>query len=103
MPDFDLLAASGPTRVFTLLQEARPLLLNLGEPSGFDISPWSSRVHLVDVRHDGTWELPVLGQVGAPSAVLIRPDGHVAWTGELTDPTLPDTLTYWFGEALRAH
>jgi 2-polyprenyl-6-methoxyphenol hydroxylase-like FAD-dependent oxidoreductase len=97
MPDLDVHTADGPTRVFTLLHEARPVLLNLGEPGGFDISPWANRVRVVDAKHAGVWELPVLGEVAAPSAVLIRPDGHVAWAGDLTDPALPQALTTWFG------
>jgi 2-polyprenyl-6-methoxyphenol hydroxylase-like FAD-dependent oxidoreductase len=103
MPDLDLHTADGPTRVCTLLHEARPVLLNLGEPGGFDISPWANRVRLVDARHDGVWELPVLGEVAAPPAVVIRPDGHVAWAGELTDPELPQALATWFGPATPAH
>ena len=86
MPDLDVHTAVCPTRVSTLLHDARPVLLNLGAPGGFDISPWASRVRLVDAEHDGVWELPVLGQAAAPPAVLIRPDGHVAWAGDLTDP-----------------
>ncbi len=103
MPDLDVHTADGPTRVFTLLHDARPVLLNLGEPDGFDISPWANRVRLVDAKHAGVWELPVLGEVAAPSAVLIRPDGHVAWTGDLTDPELPRALAMWFGPATPAH
>jgi 3-(3-hydroxy-phenyl)propionate hydroxylase len=99
MPDLDVHTAEGPTRVFTLLHDARPVLLNLGEPGGFDISPWADRVRLVDAKHAGVWELPVLGEVAAPSAVLIRPDGHVAWAGDLTDPRLPRALAAWFGPA----
>jgi 2-polyprenyl-6-methoxyphenol hydroxylase-like FAD-dependent oxidoreductase len=99
MPDLDLHTADGPRRVFTLLHDARPVLLNLGEPGGIDISPWANRVRLVDARHDGAWELPVLGEVAAPPAVLIRPDGHVAWAGDLDDPELPRALTTWFGAA----
>ena len=72
-----------------------PVLLNFGEPGGFDVSAWD-RVRLVNATYDGVWELPVLGEVAAPPAVLIRPDGHVAWVGELTDPTLPNALTTWF-------
>jgi hypothetical protein len=102
MPDLDLNAADGPTRVFTLLHDARPLLLNLGAPSGFDTSPWADRVRLVDASYEGVWELPVLGEIDAPPAVLIRPDGHVAWAGELTDTALVDALTYWFGAATPA-
>ncbi len=98
MPDLDLDTADGPTRVFSLLHDARPVLLGLGGPGGVDITPWSHRVRMVDATSAGTWELPVLGEVTAPAAVLVRPDGHVAWTGDLTDPALPDTLTAWFGE-----
>jgi 2-polyprenyl-6-methoxyphenol hydroxylase-like FAD-dependent oxidoreductase len=97
MPDLDLHTADGPTRVFTLLHAARPVLLNLGNPGGFDISPWADRVRLVDATHEGVWQLPILGEVIAPTAVLIRPDGHVAWTGELTDRELPRALATWFG------
>jgi len=76
----------------------RPVLLNLDKPGGFDITPCAARVQLVDGSHaGGVWELPVLGEVTAPTAVLIRPDGHVAWVGDLTDPGLPDALTTWFG------
>ncbi len=102
MPDLDLHTADGPTRVFALLHDARPVLLNFGEPGGFDISPWADRVRLVDARHDGVWQLPVLGEVTAPPAVLIRPDGHVAWAGDLTDPELPRALATWFGAATPA-
>jgi hypothetical protein len=97
MPDLDLRTAEGATRVFTLLHDARPVLLDFGEPGGFDIAPWASRVRLVAADHDGAWELPVLGVVAAPAAVLIRPDGYVAWAGELTDPELPGALDAWFG------
>ena len=102
MPDLDLHTAEGPTRVFTLLHDARPVLLNLGDPGGFDVSPWAERVRLVDARHDGVWELPLIGEIAAPPAVLIRPDGHVAWAGDLTDPELPRALATWFGAATPA-
>jgi hypothetical protein len=98
VPDLDLQTAEGQTRVFVLLHEARPVLLNLGEPRSFDIAPWADRVQLVDATYDGQWELPVLGEVPAPPAVLIRPDGHVAWVGEPTDGNLPQALATWFGE-----
>jgi 2-polyprenyl-6-methoxyphenol hydroxylase-like FAD-dependent oxidoreductase len=97
MPDLDLVTANGPLRVFKLLHSARPLLLNLGEPGGFDITPWADRVQLIEARYLGPWELPVLGAVTAPAAVLIRPDGYVAWLGDLTHPGLPDALTTWLG------
>ena len=97
MPDLDLTPANGPLRVFTLLHDARPVLLNLGEPGGFDITPWADRVQLIDAKYSGTWELPALGAVIAPTAVLIRPDGYVAWVGDLTQLGLVDALTTWFG------
>jgi 3-(3-hydroxy-phenyl)propionate hydroxylase len=102
MPDLDLNTAHGPTRVFTLLHDARPVLLNLGEPGGFDMTPWRNRVQFVDAKHVGAWELPVIGEVAAPPAVLIRPDGHVAWVGDLSDPSLSDALATWFGSPTAA-
>jgi 2-polyprenyl-6-methoxyphenol hydroxylase-like FAD-dependent oxidoreductase len=99
MPDLDLVTANGPLRVFTLLHDARPVLLNLGEPGGLDIAPWADRVQLIDATYDGTWELPALGAVTAPSAVLIRPDGYVAWVGDLTQLGLAEGLTTWLGPA----
>ena len=97
MPDLDLVTADGPLRVFELLHDAKPVLLNLGEPGGFDIAPWAERVQLIDARYDGPWELPVLGAVTAATAVLIRPDGYVAWTGDRTQLGLPEALSTWFG------
>jgi hypothetical protein len=97
VPDLDLVTADGPRRVFTLLHEAKPVLLNLGEPGGFDIAPWASRVQLIDAEYLGLWELPVLGAVTAPAAVLIRPDGYVAWVGDGTGTGLRHALTTWFG------
>jgi FAD binding domain len=97
MPDLDLVTADGPVRVFTLLPDARPVLLNLGEPGDVDITPWADRVQLIDATYVGALELPVLGEVPAPSAVLIRPDGYVAWVGDRTHLGLPEALTTWFG------
>jgi hypothetical protein len=97
VPDLDLVTTEGPTRVFTLLHEARPVLLSLGEPRGLDITPWADRVQFVDADVIGTWELPVVGEVAAPAAVLIRPDGYVAWVGEGTYVGLEDALVRWFG------
>ena len=97
MPDLDIVTASGPMRVFALLHKARPVLLNFGEPDGFDITPWADRVQLIDASCVDAWELPVLGAVPAPGAVLVRPDGYVAWVGDQTGVGLADALTTWFG------
>src|SRR5205085_578626 len=97
MPDLDLVTADGPTRVFTLLHDARPVLLDLDGRGSSDLTPWDDRVRLVEARAAGAWELPVFGAVSAPTAVLIRPDGHVAWVGEGTDLGLREALTTWFG------
>ena len=97
MPDPDLVTTNGSLRVFSLLHEARAVLLNLGEPGGIDITPWVDRVQSVDAKYDGAWELPGIGAVAAPGAVLVRPDGYVAWVGDTAQLGLVDALTTWFG------
>jgi 2-polyprenyl-6-methoxyphenol hydroxylase-like FAD-dependent oxidoreductase len=97
VPDLDLVTADGPTTIYALMHEARPVLLNLGEAGAFDIGEWDDRVDLVEGRCEGPWELPVLGAVDSPTAVLIRPDGHVAWVGEPDDAALTDAIAMWFG------
>ena len=97
MPDLDLATGAGPVRVYTLLHEARPVLLNIGEPGGLDIAPWADRVLLVDADYGGAWKLPALGTVAPPTVVLIRPDGYVAWVGDADREGLAEALTTWFG------
>ncbi|HTU35149.1 MAG TPA: FAD-dependent monooxygenase [Candidatus Acidoferrum sp.] len=97
VPDLDLDTANGRVRIFTLLHNARPVLVNFGERGGFDITPWADRVKLIDASYEGAWELPVIGVVTAPTAVLIRPDGYVAWVRHKTQAGLTDALTTWFG------
>jgi 2-polyprenyl-6-methoxyphenol hydroxylase-like FAD-dependent oxidoreductase len=105
MPDLDLSTADGPLRVYALLHEARPVLLDLGIPGGLDAGPWTGRVRLVAATHAGPWELPVIGNIDAPGAVLIRPDGHVAWVGaervdrRSSDAGLAAALAAWCGPA----
>ncbi|WP_196770940.1 FAD-dependent monooxygenase [Mycobacterium colombiense] len=99
MPDLDLVTPGGSLRVFDLLRDARPVLLNFGETGRIDIAPWADRVPTVDAKHVDRCVLPVLGAVSVPPAVLIRPDGHVAWAGAGTDPALRDALATWFGPA----
>jgi 3-(3-hydroxy-phenyl)propionate hydroxylase len=97
MPDLDIATADGPRRVYDLLHDAKPVLLNLDQPGILDITPWTDRVQLINADYGGPWELPVLGSVSAPAAVMIRPDGHVAWAGDGTGAGLRDALTTWFG------
>lgn len=97
MPDLDLVTDAGPSRVYQLLHDARPLLLNFGTTASLDLGAWADRVKLVEARHDGNWELPVIGAVSAPMAVQVRPDGHVAWVGEGDEAGLADALARWYG------
>ena len=97
MPDLDLVTGAGLRPLFSFLHEARPVLINFGQPDGFDITPWAGRVRMIDAGYDGPWELPVLGAVAAPRAVLVRPDGYIAWVGDVSDGELPAALTTWFG------
>ena len=97
VPDLDLVTPDGPRRLFTLLHEVRPVLVNLGEPESLDITPWADRVQLIDAQYGGTWELPAIGAVSAPTGVLIRPDGYVAWVGEQAQSGLVEALVRWFG------
>lgn len=102
MPDLDLTTPNGPLRVYSLLHEARPALIDLGAPGSLDLGPWADRVQAVEATYDGPWELPAIGAVEAPSAVLVRPDGHVAWVGDGSDAGLADALTTWFGTPVAA-
>jgi 3-(3-hydroxy-phenyl)propionate hydroxylase len=101
MPDLDLITAGGPVRMFTLLHAVRPALINLGRPGTVDIALWADRVQLVDAEFSGAWELPAIGEVSAPTAVLVRPDGYIAWVGEQTQDGLAEALTTWFGAPAR--
>lgn len=93
MPDLDIETAAGPTRVYALLHDARPVLLNFGAP----VRIGSDRVKQIDASSEGVCELPVAGEVPLPAAILIRPDGHVAWTGDAGDASLPEAIERWFG------
>jgi 3-(3-hydroxy-phenyl)propionate hydroxylase len=97
MPDLEIETAEGQERLYTHLREARPVLLNLDCPGSVDAGRWSDYIRTVEASYGGTWNLPVTGAVSAPSAVLIRPDGYVAWVGQGTHAGLVEALTAWFG------
>jgi 2-polyprenyl-6-methoxyphenol hydroxylase-like FAD-dependent oxidoreductase len=99
MPDLDLTIDGRPLRLFTLLHGARGLLLNFSKTGGLDIAPWADRINRIYADCDGPWQLPAIGQVAAPGAVLVRPDGHVAWVGDQRQHELANALTRWFGPA----
>jgi 3-(3-hydroxy-phenyl)propionate hydroxylase len=99
MPDLDIETTTGATRVYALMHDARAVLLNLGSPGSLDIAQWRDRIRLVDAVYAGQWELPVLGEVSPATAVLVRPDGHVAWVGAGSDDGLHDAAIRWFGAA----
>ncbi|MBW7972382.1 FAD-dependent oxidoreductase [Bradyrhizobium sp. BR 10289] len=98
MPDLDLVTADGPTRVFELMREAQPLLLDLGAPECAVPERWRERVRQVSASFTGICEMPVIGVVSPPAAVLIRPDGHVAWVSTGNCEGLVEALSTWFGD-----
>jgi 3-(3-hydroxy-phenyl)propionate hydroxylase len=102
IPDLELVNANGPMRVFSLLHKAQPVLINFEERGSFDITAWADRVQLIDTKYIGTWELPAIGAVTSPTAVLVRPDGYVAWVGDGSPLGLDDSLTTWFGPPIAA-
>jgi 3-(3-hydroxy-phenyl)propionate hydroxylase len=94
MPDLDLVVEGRPMRVHELLREAKPVLLAFGDAPAMTPRPG---IQLRHAAYDGAWVLPVVGEVSPPSAVLVRPDGHVAWVGEGVEDGLDEAVTRWFG------
>lgn len=99
MPDLDVETGGATRPVYSLLHAAQPLFLNFGEPGSFALTSWPDRVRRADARYTGPWELPLLGSVAAPKAVLVRPDGYVAWVSEGSDGGLRAALSTWFGSS----
>jgi hypothetical protein len=97
IPDLDLQTGDGPVRLYEFMHGARPLLLNLGQPGTLELGGWADRVQPIEARYTAGWELPVIGEVSAPVAALVRPDGYVAWVGEGSEQGLSEALSTWFG------
>jgi 2-polyprenyl-6-methoxyphenol hydroxylase-like FAD-dependent oxidoreductase len=103
MPDLDLALAGDTVRAFELMRAGAPLLINLGEPGRLELGGWADRVRLVEAAYDGEWVLPVIGPVPAPTAVLVRPDGYIAWVeAPGADAGLGAALGRWFGPSREA-
>lgn len=94
VPDLDVTTADGPVRIFSLLHDARPVLLDLAGSGRFRVP---KRVLHVAARFEGRWALPVVGDVPTPSAILIRPDGHAAWVEDGSERNVEEALRSWFG------
>lgn len=97
MPDLDLITGNGPVSVFTVLHQGRGAFISFDKPSRVDLTPWAGKVKTVTAKYEGIWTIPGIGAVTPPSAMLIRPDGYVAWVGDSTQPGLLEALTRWFG------
>jgi 3-(3-hydroxy-phenyl)propionate hydroxylase len=98
MPDLDLITTEGTVRAFSLLRGARGVMIDFVGGGAIDLGPWRDRVTFVDAKYDSPWELPVIGAVAAPGAVLVRPDGYVAWVGIGSEAGLCEALSNWFGD-----
>lgn len=96
IPDLDLHTPHGPIRLFALLHDARGILLSFDPDIRLDASQWAHRVTTIRAHHTDAWTLPNLGKIDCPSAVLIRPDGHVAWVGDKRATGLQEALNMWF-------
>ncbi|MFE3093566.1 FAD-dependent monooxygenase [Streptomyces sp. NPDC059248] len=110
VPDAGLKTPDGTARVYELLAGARGVLLDLrgGAGAAAAVRGWADRIDPVEARAaDGDWSVPGVGAVPAPAALLIRPDGHIAWACDgdgdgdgIGGPALLAALTTWFGPAL---
>jgi 2-polyprenyl-6-methoxyphenol hydroxylase-like FAD-dependent oxidoreductase len=79
MPDLQ----AGGQRVYEALRSGRFLFLGEG-----DIAGWAGRVDTVRADHPGK----------LPAAVLVRPDGYVAWASDRPDPDgVRTALREWCG------
>ncbi|MFI7003094.1 FAD-dependent monooxygenase [Nocardia sp. NPDC050175] len=96
VPDLTLETADGTQRVAELLRKARPVLLTLTDDPAITgaTDGWRDRVDIV----------PATSPDAPATALLIRPDGYVAWASDGLDQSdsnrLHTALTHWFGSPL---
>ena len=97
VPDLDLKTADGTVRLYELLHQGRPVLLDFDGGLGDALRGWTDRVDAV--RPTGDWSIPAVGDIPASAALLVRPDGYVAWLPG-TSVELRTALETWFGPEL---
>ncbi len=97
IPDLDIVVGGEKRRIYDYLHRARPVLFSFAGGADPVLVPGSDRVQRVSALCDAPWDLPVIGRVPTPDAVLLRPDGYVAWAGSLDDERLRDAMGFWFG------
>jgi 2-polyprenyl-6-methoxyphenol hydroxylase-like FAD-dependent oxidoreductase len=100
-PERELTLADGTnTRIADLLHAARGLLIVTDGHRQIEqfAQGWADRIDIITgtwaAKPEGRWGPEALNWIGA---VLIRPDGYVAWTTPGSDNELTDTLGRWFG------
>jgi 2-polyprenyl-6-methoxyphenol hydroxylase-like FAD-dependent oxidoreductase len=100
VPDLDLKTANGTVRLYELLHRGRPILLDFDGRLGSALEGWTDRVDRIEaIRPTDRWAIPAVGDIPASAALLVRPDGYVAWLPEAAIE-LRTALTTWFGHEL---
>ncbi|MGI5223886.1 FAD-dependent monooxygenase [Actinoallomurus sp. CA-142502] len=97
-PDLTLKTATGETRVADLSRRAGALLLDLSDRADVReaVRPWADRISVVTGVVSSSSEDAEVGEL--PDALLVRPDGHVAWAGADV-AELGEAVREWFGES----
>jgi hypothetical protein len=96
VPDFGVATPAGSRRVAELARDGRPLLVDLTESGAVAAAFTSVRDRLTLAAGSA------VGLVAA-TALLVRPDGYVAWASSQAQPgpdelsALRDAMRYWFG------
>ena len=98
IPDLELTRGEDTVQLYSLMHGAKPLFLTSGDAPA-DLEGWADRVTIEQVTFPETWRIPVTGEVASPRAVLVRPDGYIAWIDDGSGGTdIKHCLKFWFGE-----